>query len=103
MSLFSIDINCLNCGYKWDDLVPRDVAAEPGSRFFCPECEEPAGERAISSPNSTKASFVDGHRRKGWDKLKEAASLNKQRAVAREDTKKELTKEIRKLGVGVEK
>lgn len=100
MSLFSIDIHCKACDHRWDDLVERELLY-PDSRFYCPECSEPAGERAISAPHSTKASYVDGTKR--FTDLKEAAKLNKQKAVSKGETKKELAREIKKLGARLEK
>jgi hypothetical protein len=54
-------------------------------------------------PNFTKASYVDGHKRAGWQDMKEAAKLNKQVATARGDTKKEIKAEIRKMRVRMTK
>lgn len=57
----------------------------------------------ISTPAIVgKASFLDGQRRKGWSDLKEASKLNVEAAgTKKQDTKKEIAKEIKKLGVKV--
>ena len=69
----------------------------------CPDCGAEAQYR-ISMPNITgKASFLDGHKRKGWADLKEANKLVREAASSKKDTAKEIRQEIKKLKVRVEK
>lgn len=56
----------------------------------------------IATPMILKASYPDGTKR--FQDMKEAAKLNKESAgAAGQETKKEIAREIRKLGVGVSK
>ena len=59
----------------------------------------------ISAPNlMLKEAMLDGTKRKGWDSMREASKLNKQRALQNnEKDKKRIEGEIRKLGVKVSK
>lgn len=78
--------------FRFEDR-PKEVECSCGGR----------AEYRISMPNVVgKASFLDGHKRKGWSELRDAAALNKEKAVAKGDSRKSLEKEIRKLGVKVE-
>ncbi len=55
--------------------------------------------RVFQAPMQLKASFPDGHKRKGWDVLKESARLEKEAAVSKKETKAEIRNEIRKMGI----
>lgn len=97
MSYISIDILCPDCEIRWDDLVKRD---EVTNKFPCPFCMGIEAERTISIPNVTRASYRDGVQRRGWDEVKHASKLNKSLGgTVSESEKKEIRKEIRKLGV----
>lgn len=61
------------------------------------------GHYTLSSPNiNGKASFLDGHKRKGWKDMKEIGNLKVEAAGSRLDRKKEIAGEIKKLGGKVE-
>lgn len=62
----------------------------------CEICDEQA-EYRIQAPMVMRASYPDGHKRKGWDKLRESSKLNKLAANSHGETKKELVREINKL------
>lgn len=68
----------------------------------CTFCSEPA-KHMISLPAVMHVALPDGTRRRGWQDLKEAAKLNREAAISKNDVKKDIKKEIRKLKVGVEK
>lgn len=55
----------------------------------------------ISLPNRAfREAYLDGTKRSGWDKLKEASKMNKEMANQKtEKNKQEIAKEIKKLGV----
>lgn len=56
--------------------------------------------RVYTPPAIMSAAYPDGYKRKGFTELKEAAKLEKERAVARTDSQRnEITKEITKMGV----
>jgi hypothetical protein len=56
------------------------------------------GHYTISSPNiNGKASFLDGHKRKGWKDMKEIGNLKVAAAGSRPETRKEIVNEIKKL------
>lgn len=89
--------------------------------FLCPECETgeernvPYAEREdqqchtcgkvllrmFPAPMVLSASFPDGHKRKGWSEMREASKLNKESANSPHDRRKEIEKEIKKLGVDI--
>lgn len=92
--------------------------------FFCETCDQvfdghfkigtrpdkipcPGGcgqeaEYRISAPMVMKASYPDGHKRKGWADLKAAAKLNIEAAGAKKETAAEIKQEIKKMGVKLE-
>ena len=63
----------------------------------CEQCGDPARFR-ISAPMVMQVALPDGTKRKGWQDLREASKLNRQRAEASDSTRKEMTQEIKKLG-----
>lgn len=71
-------------------------------RIACHECQGVA-TYIIDTPGLTKASYIDGTKRKGWSEFREANSLVKEAAVSKRGTANEIRKEIRKMGVKVEK
>lgn len=97
----SIDVSCSRCGKKWDELATeKELEVD---EFGCTNCGENTGKRVMSSPNVTRASYVDGTRRKGFRDLKEASKLNIQASNSRDETKKEIHKEIRKMRVDIKR
>lgn len=87
------------CETSWEAVVryeDRDIMS-------CPTCGSLDIQRHFPSPMVLKASFPDGHKRKGWADFREAAKLNKAKANARPEHKGEYAAEIRKMGVKVEK
>lgn len=95
MSLFAIDVRCQDCNHVWDSLIQR---SERDSQWPCPECGG-MGKRAVSAPMVMTASYPEGTKRKGWADLKEASKLKIESANSRDDKKREIAKEIRKMGV----
>lgn len=103
----TIDFKCVNekCNHfeilllDLEDKTELDGSDSPRSPRKCPICEEEAFYRQLKMPSNTKASFVDGTKRKGWSDIKEAAKLKREAAVSRGDKRKEIAAEIRKMGV----
>lgn len=100
-SYISIDILCGSCETKWDDLVERGTES---GEFPCPSCGG-LGKRTWSLPNVTRASYVDGTKRKGFAEGKEAARLHKELSEKAKTDKdrKEILKEIKKTGTKITK
>lgn len=90
---------CDNCDVVHIESFP--IANRPDS-VGCPLCGESA-HYEIAAVAFTKASYVDGHKRKGWADFKEANKLVREAAVSKKDTAREIRKEIKKMGVKVEK
>lgn len=91
--LLAIDTLCDNCQNKTDIVADRDLALNWDTLYTCDICGERGVRRVWSLPNTTKESYVDGHKRGGdYQLLKEAAKLNRQAAVSQGNTKKELLK-----------
>lgn len=97
----TIDILCSNesCQHKWDALIDR---SEEENEFQCPECGA-SGKKTLSAPMVFKEAYHDGIKRLGWDKLREASKLNLEAAGSRDKNRKEIQKEIKKLGVNISK
>lgn len=93
------EYHCNSCNSVTIQMFPYDSRPE---KIVCACGSDSHYQIAMPYVNG-KASFLDGHKRKGWADLKESAKLNKQAAVAKGDTRKEIQKEIRKLGVRTEK
>lgn len=95
----------------------------PNYEYICYECEAmdiqhfPLNQRpdvshcsrcglevkyTISAPAFTKASYLDGTKRKGWADLREANRLSKEASVSRKETAKEIRQEIKRMKVKVE-
>lgn len=81
--------------------VGNYLSSERPSTLACEECNGTA-EYRISMPQIMKVALPDGTRRKGFAELKEASKLNKLASAATDETKREIKKEIRKLGVRTE-
>jgi hypothetical protein len=95
---FSIDIACTSCDHEWHELI--DVKDKDGE-FPCIRCSG-VGKRTMSAPNVMRNSYRDGTNR--FKDAKEAAKLNKAAASAQSsETKKEIAKEIKKLGYKFDK
>lgn len=96
-----IDRLCKNCGHTDEYLKER---TEEGP-WECSECGVDALVQALlTAPkirDSTSASFLDGTRREGgFYDLKEANRLQKQMTSVRPEDRREIRKEIQKLGGG---
>lgn len=94
-----IDRLCKNCGHTDEYLKER---TEEGP-WECSECKVEAMVQALlTSPrirDSNSASFLDGTRREGaFYDMKEANRLQKQMTNLRPEQRKEVRKEIHKLG-----
>lgn len=100
MALRAIDILCNTCEHKWDDLIE---VGELESAQLCPSCGERDGYRTISAPNGMRAAYPDGTKRKGFAVMKEASKLNVAASQASPSARKEIEKEIRKMGVRISK
>lgn len=60
--------------------------------------------RIIQAPEVLKASYPDGHKRKGWSELREASTLTKEKRGTRDkQEQKRIANQIRKLGVNITK
>lgn len=96
------DYACTECHALFDvhiRYVDRDDYEKVGG---CPDCGSIKLERQFPAPMVLKASYPDGTKR--FTDMKEAAKLNREAANSmKQDTKKEIAREIRKLGVRVNK
>lgn len=66
---------------------------------MCEPWEEIQWQRIYEAPMQLRASFPDGHKRKGWAELRESAKLEKLAAVSDAGTKKEIKDTIRQMGI----
>lgn len=73
------------------------VYTERPETIPCTACEGTA-KYQISAPMVLRASYRDGVKRAGWKDLREASKLNKEAAVAKDGNRKQIEKEIGKLG-----
>lgn len=94
MGWITRDLRCEKCEYIWDDLVEIQFRDELAA---CPRCQEISGMRTISKPNYTKASYVDGTRR--FRDHREANKLTIEKSSANKTTRKQISDEIRKIGI----
>lgn len=88
---------CDTCEVATNEFFPIEQRPQT---ITCISCGK-TSEYRISAPMVFKAAYLDGTKR--FADLKEAAKLNKESAHSKPDRQKEIAKEIRKLGVGVEK
>lgn len=75
-------------------------SASRPEEILCPLCQGVAHYQ-MAMPAIMRASYPDGHRRKGLSEIKEAAAITREasNAGARSETRERARKEIRKLGV----
>lgn len=97
MSYFSASFICTECSHGWEDLIKRN---EKDSPHPCPSCGTGV-VRAFEVGHHTRASYVDGNGR--FKEAKEASKLNREMAGSKQENKKEIAKEIRKLGYKFDK
>lgn len=90
MGWITIDIRCQDCDHVTDILIDRD---EQGGTWGCSECGGPMS-KTISAPNITKASYVDGTKRKGFAEHKEIARLQTEAADLPPNKRGEINKAI---------
>lgn len=93
------DFTCQDCKHPFRENVQYTKRDEP---LACPECGSTNSYRHFPTPAVTKASYPDGTTNR-FATLKEASKLNKEAASAKPDRKKEIAKEIRKMGVKLTK
>lgn len=96
----SYDYKCTTCEQKFIEVVKYDQRED---KQLCPDCGTSTGVYCISAPNITRASYVDGTKRKGFSEMKEAAKLNREAAHSGTEKRREIEKEIRRMGVKVSK
>lgn len=94
------DYLCYECEKIHIILVPYED--RDSSEILCPECGIPGLERRMIMPNITKASYPDGTTNR-FQNFREAVALQKEAADSKSDRKKEIAKEIKKLGVTIAK
>lgn len=78
---FSIDIQCRACNEVWDEVVLREE--KDRQDFECQFCGEKQGHRIMSKPNVTRASYPDGVKRAGFQKLREQDKIERELSNAR--------------------
>lgn len=92
------DFYCESC----DTMVILNVSFEQRDEpNNCADCGSFL-RRQFPAPAVTRASYPDGVTNRFKD-FKEASKLNKEAAVAKDSTKKEIQKEIRKMGIRIQK
>lgn len=95
MSWFTIDLQCDRCGVV--SVVVIDKAdREKEHECPIPECGG-TGYAVMGSPTVLKASFPDGHKRKGWSDLKTTVKLEREMAHMPSEKRAELKREVRKI------
>lgn len=98
MSLFSIDILCLECEAEADIIVPRTIGTNWDHVHECPACHERAAVRVMSAPRVFREAYHDGYRRGGdYQLIKESAKLSRAAANAGGSAKKELEKAAQEI------
>lgn len=87
---------CRECSYEEDHRMT--IAQLDIITVVCPDCDKEM-ERLVFSPMVMRVGLPDGTRRKGFDRMKEAAKLEVERAnTDSKSTKhKELGQAIRKI------
>jgi len=73
---FSIDIQCTNCNFIWDDIVLREE--KDRQDLPCSECGKNQGHRIMSVPNHMKRALPDGQKRPGFQKLREQDKIERE-------------------------
>jgi len=89
----TIDIRCEECDLVTDILIDRD---EQGGTWGCPDCGGPMS-KTLSAPNFTRASYVDGTKRKGFSEHKEIARLESEAAELPPQKRGDIQKAINQL------
>lgn len=97
------DFQCLGCDTIVDHFVPYERRDDPDQVPLCLVCGGAEHRRLFPAPRVMSASLPDGTKRRGWSDLKEAAKLNVEAAGSKRDTAREIRKEIKRIGVKVEK
>lgn len=92
------DFECFHCQSTTILNVPYDKRDE---LYYCADCGFHL-LRKFPAPMVARASYPDGTTNR-FKELKEASKLNKEAAVAKDTTKKEIQKEIRKMKVDIQK
>lgn len=91
---------CVVCGQHEEVERPMADSSLPPDTG-CAPWEEPHTadwQRVYEAPMQLKASYPDGHKRKGWAEQREAVKLEKQAAVTgSRQTRAEISKEIRTI------
>lgn len=90
MGWIAIDIRCQDCDHVTDILIDRD---EQGGTWGCPECGG-AMSKTFSAPNITRASYVDGTKRKGFLSIKKLQNWNQQQRTSLQINEVKLTKQL---------
>jgi hypothetical protein len=93
MGWITIDIRCEECDLVTDILIDRD---EQGGTWGCPDCGGPMS-KTLSAPNFTRASYVDGTKRKGFAEMKEAVKVEREMMDLPPSKREEHQKLINKL------
>lgn len=97
--------------YEWQCLICDEINEiskpiaqcneKPDSCEFC-EATDGEWKRIYSMPMQLKASYPDGHRRKGFAEVREAQKINREGIESGDRQKRtEIAKEIRKMGVRI--
>jgi putative FmdB family regulatory protein len=92
------DFDCETCNTTIILNVKFEDRDQPNN---CPDCGAFL-RRQFPAPMVTRASYPDGVTNRFKD-FKEASKLNKEAAVSKDSTKKEIQKEIRKMGIKIQK
>lgn len=91
---------CTNCAHVTD--ARFSLKEERPEIIKCEACYQESAAYTLSAPMVTRASYLDGTNR--FRDMKEASKLNVEAAKSSsQDTKKEISKEIRKMGVTLTK
>lgn len=89
---------CLECDHVTDHNCPY---VERPEFVECSICGKQA-EYKLGAPLVMRASYHDGVKRRGYQDMREASKLNRQKAQTTGQARKEIEKEIRKMRVKVE-
>lgn len=93
MGWIAIDIRCQDCDLVTDIIIDRD---EQGGTWGCPECGG-AMSKTLSAPNITRASYVDGTKRKGFEDMKQAVRVEREMMDLPPEKRSEHKKAIKEL------
>lgn len=91
----SYDYKCKSCEYTFVDIVSYD---DRDNIQECPDCGAVNAFRFYGKmPGVTRASYVDGTKRKGFDTLKEVNKLEIEKADLPPEKRTDINKEIKRL------